>query len=205
MLTGNAASTMSLHLRFETKYSLKLIANKKTLIFGDVAFDGNAIFMYSYKTKQLICQLWLRCNDKLTDYNEDQHIFIKAVMWTKNKTITSQVLGKDFIILPKKDNVISWKIECNVKSVLKMITFYIKMATPAKPEMKPFVPTFKEIKHEVNKLSIKEIKTARDAFNNWLDKGCLYLVNESLEQEIANKLIKKKQKIAQQFNSSNAI
>lgn len=188
----------TLHLRFQTKYSLRLIANKTTRIFGDNAFDGNATFDYNKKTNNLFCNFWLRCNDKLSDYSINQHIFVKAVMWTKNKTITSKLLTKDCIILPKQQNTIKWTIEKNVKSVLEMITIYIKMTYPAKAAMIPFVPTFKEIVQEIYKLSEKQIAQAREDFDQWLDKGCKHLIYETLEEEIANKLIKNKQTASQQ-------
>ena len=72
------------------------------------------------------------------------------------------------------------------------------MASPSKPEITEFAPTFKEIEDEVKKLSDGEIEKARKDFDNWLDTGCEYLIYETLEQQMANKLIKDKQKTSQQ-------
>ena len=87
LLTGEQDNNnnMSLHLRYLTKYSIKLIANKEMWMFGDVAFNESARFACNKQTNELKRELFLRCNDKLADYPMDQRVFIKAIMWTPGK------------------------------------------------------------------------------------------------------------------------
>ena len=117
-------------------------------------------------------------------------------MWTPGNPADTRLLAKKLFILPKRQNRIQCRFKENVPSIQSMITFYIKMALPASEEIQPFVPTFKEIQQEVRKLPSDIIKQKRKDYNQFLQSACTFLICETLEQEIANKLINQNQMAA---------
>ena len=70
------------------------------------------------------------------------------------------------------------------------IIFYMKMAFPASEETQPFVQTFKQIEEGVRKLPADVIKEKRKDYNESLQSGCKFLIHETVEEQIANELIK---------------
>ena len=79
----NRGPTRPLHLKYQTEYYMLVKPNNKAIIFGDYAFDGNALFGYNATTKKFDAELVLRCNERLQAYY-DQYIFFKAIMYKKH-------------------------------------------------------------------------------------------------------------------------
>ena len=81
----------------------------------------------------------------------------------------------------------------------------IKFASATDTKIAPFVPTFKEINQEICKLSREEVYQHREEFDAYLQKGCKFLIHETLEEIIESKLIRKKKEEKEEKAAQNLL
>ena len=187
-----------LHLLYQTKYTASLQINKKTILTGDESFIAKAIFKGDLKNN-FSMKVTLKCHSKLINYHQNQYIFINCIMFKKYPKFETQLIGRDCIELPKSKFHISWVKKKNIKlkqPLLPQIEFRIRVAVKPDPtkENIQFIPTFKEIAKEISKLSDQEIEQEREEYNDYLKNGDSWLIFETLQQRIANSLIKQKER-----------